>query len=146
MGKGIHWELCKKLKFDHTVKYHYYKPESVLENETRNSLGFLDTNRSPNPGQKIRPSYKNKNITCRIVDFALRNENQRKRKERPVACQRTKKKKLWTMKVTVISLVIGLFGMVLEGSEKGLKELEIGEAETIQATTLLRSARILLDT
>ena len=34
MGKGIHWELCKKLKFDHTMKWCMYKPESILENET----------------------------------------------------------------------------------------------------------------
>ena len=32
--KGIKWELCKKLKFDHTNKWYVRKPESVLENET----------------------------------------------------------------------------------------------------------------
>ena len=30
----IHWELCKKLKFDHTNKWYMHKPVSVLENET----------------------------------------------------------------------------------------------------------------
>ena len=34
VGKGIHWELCKKLKFDHTNKWNMHNPESVLENET----------------------------------------------------------------------------------------------------------------
>ena len=34
VGKVIHWELCKKLKFDHTNKWYMHNPESVLENET----------------------------------------------------------------------------------------------------------------
>ena len=34
----IHWELCRKLKFDHTDKWYMYHPESVLENETRKIL------------------------------------------------------------------------------------------------------------
>ena len=33
VGKVIHWELCKKLKFDHTTKWYMHKPESILENE-----------------------------------------------------------------------------------------------------------------
>ena len=32
--KIIHWELYKKLKFDHTNKWYMHKPESVLENGT----------------------------------------------------------------------------------------------------------------
>ena len=34
VGKVIHWELCKKLKSDHTNKCYKYNPESVPENET----------------------------------------------------------------------------------------------------------------
>ena len=33
-GKDIHWQLCKRLKFDHTTWWYKKKPESVLENET----------------------------------------------------------------------------------------------------------------
>ena len=36
VGKVIHWELCKKLKFDHMNKW--YNPESVLENEMHKLL------------------------------------------------------------------------------------------------------------
>ena len=32
MGKVIQWELCKKLKFDHTNKWYMYNSESVMEN------------------------------------------------------------------------------------------------------------------
>ena len=32
-GKGIDWELCKRLEFDYTDKLYIHKPESDLENE-----------------------------------------------------------------------------------------------------------------
>ena len=58
VGKVVHLELCKRLKFDPSTKRYMHKPESVLENETNK---FWDTNRSPNSGE-IRPSkdYKKK--------------------------------------------------------------------------------------
>ena len=31
MGMVIHWELCKKLKFDRTSKRYMHDPASVLE-------------------------------------------------------------------------------------------------------------------
>ena len=33
MGKVIHWELCKKFRFEHTKKWYMHNPEPVLENE-----------------------------------------------------------------------------------------------------------------
>ena len=48
------------------------------------------------------------------------------------------------MKVTIIPIVIGAFGIVIKGLLKGLEDLEVGgRVETIQTTTLLRTARIL---
>ena len=48
------------------------------------------------------------------------------------------------MQVTIIPIVIGAFGTVTKGLLKGLEDLEVGiRVETIQATTLLRTARIL---
>ena len=38
VDKVIHWELCKKLKFDQMNKWYMYNPESVLENVTRKFL------------------------------------------------------------------------------------------------------------
>ena len=53
-------------------------------------------------------------------------------------------KKLWNMKATFIPIAVGALGSVTKGLIKGLEELEIsGGVETIQTTTLLRSARIL---
>ena len=34
VGKVIHWEMCKKFKFDHTNKCYMHNPASVLENDT----------------------------------------------------------------------------------------------------------------
>ena len=34
VGKLIHWELCKRLKFDLTTKWYTHKSESIPENET----------------------------------------------------------------------------------------------------------------
>ena len=34
VGKGIHWEMCKKFKFDHTNKWYMHNPAPVLENDT----------------------------------------------------------------------------------------------------------------
>ena len=42
VGKVIHWELCKKFKFDHTNKWYMHNPASVLENETHKLLWDFD--------------------------------------------------------------------------------------------------------
>ena len=42
VGKVIHWELCKKLKFDHANKWYMHNPESVLENEMHKLLWDFD--------------------------------------------------------------------------------------------------------
>ena len=53
-------------------------------------------------------------------------------------------KKLWNIKVTFIPIVIGAFDIDSKGLLKGREDLEIrGRVETIQTTTLLRTARIL---
>ena len=98
VGKGIDWELCKKLKFDHTSKWYMKKLGSIIKNEAQNSLRVWDSNKSPNPGQTTRPrdnkqtnkqtKKKKKKVgrICRIVDLyrssGLQNENQRKRKQK----------------------------------------------------------------
>ena len=89
-----------------------------------------------------------KKRTCKIVDFAVPADHRIKLKE----CEKKDKyldlvrelKKLWNMQVTIIPIVIGAFGTVTKGLLKGPEDLEIGgRVETIQTTTLLRTARIL---
>ena len=85
---------------------------------------------------------------CKIVDFAVPADHRKKLKE----CEKKDKyldfarelKKLGNMKVTIIPIVIGEFGTVTKGLIKGLEDLEVGgRVETIQTTTLLRTARML---
>ena len=58
--------------------------------------------------------------------------------------KKKKQNKLWNMKVTIIPIVIGAFRTVTKGLLKGLEDLDVGgRVETIQTTTLLRTARIL---
>ena len=34
VGKVIHWDMCKKFKFDHTNKWYMHNPAPVLGNDT----------------------------------------------------------------------------------------------------------------
>ena len=48
------------------------------------------------------------------------------------------------MEMTIIPIAIGTFATVTKGLLKGVEDLEVGgRVETIQPTTLLRTARIL---
>ena len=38
VGKVIHWEMCKKFKFDYTNQWYMHNPESVLETEMHKIL------------------------------------------------------------------------------------------------------------
>ena len=38
IGKVIHWEMCKKFKFDHINKWYMHNPAPVLENDTHKFL------------------------------------------------------------------------------------------------------------
>ena len=42
VGKVIHWEMCKKIKFDHTNEWYMYSPAPVLENDTHKLLWDFD--------------------------------------------------------------------------------------------------------
>ena len=101
VGKVIYWELCKKLKFDHTTKWYMHKPEYVLEIEIHKILWYFEiqidllipTRRS----DLVMINKKKENLLhCGLCHPGRPQcENQRKWKERQVLglCQRTKK--LW---------------------------------------------------
>ena len=42
VGKVIHWEMCKKFKFDHTNKWYMHNPAPVIENDTHKLLWNFD--------------------------------------------------------------------------------------------------------
>ena len=82
VGKVIHKEMCKKLKFDQTNKC---TTQHLSWRLTRiNSLGLWHTNVSPNLGQKTRPynnQQKKKKRTWKIGDFAVSADHRIKLKE-----------------------------------------------------------------
>ena len=87
-GKVIRWELCQKSKFDHTNKWYMYSQESIQKKwDIQISLGFWDTNRSPNLSQTTRPSESLKKKESLLnngfshSDWPL-DKTKRKRKER----------------------------------------------------------------
>ena len=114
---------------------------------------------SPNLGQKTRPYIINKKTkkqkrkkkekrTFKIVDFAVPADHwiklRKSEKNNKYLNLARKLKKLRNMKGTIIPIVIGAFGTVTKWLLKGLEDLEVGgRGETIQTTTLLRTARIL---
>ena len=143
VDKEIHWELCKKFKFDHTNKWYMYNPESVQENETHKLLWDFE----------IEIDHL---MSARRLDLIIINkerefvpgdhreqlkESEMKDKYQKLTCEL---KKLSNMKVTVIPIVIGVLCTVTKGLVKGQVHLKIRRrVETIQNTVLLRSARIL---
>ena len=150
VGKVIHWEMSKKFKFDHKNKWYMNNPEPVLENNTHKLLWDFDlqTNHRISARRPVLIIINKKKKICKIVDFAVPADHWIKLKE----CEKRDKyldlarelKKLWNMQVTIIPVVIGAFGTLIKGLQKGLGDLEVGgRLETIQTTALLRTARIL---
>ena len=81
--KLTHWEICKKLKFDHTNKWYIHNPASLLENDTHKLL--WDFNIQTGYLILARRSYliiidKKKRI-CKIADFAVPADHWIKLKE-----------------------------------------------------------------
>ena len=146
----IHWEMCKKLKFDHTIKWYMHNPAPVLENPTHKLLWHFKI-QTDHLIPATRPDLiiiNKKKRTYKIVDFAIPADHRIKLKEyekRDKYLDLARElKKLWNMQVTIIPIVIGAFGIVTKGLLKGLEDLEVGSrVETIQTTALLRTARIL---
>ena len=80
VGKVIHWEMCKKFKFDHAKKWYMQNPAPVLENDTHKFLWDFDIQtdhlisaRRPNfiiiskKKKKERKSGKLSNLLSRLI-------------------------------------------------------------------------------
>ena len=73
VGKEIHWELCKKFKFDNTNKWYMHNPASILENDTHKLLWDFNIQMDHLISAR-KPDLiiiKKKKRTCKIVDFAV---------------------------------------------------------------------------
>ena len=138
VNKVIHWQLCKKFKFDYTNKWYMHNPISLLENDTHKLFG-----------QVTRPYYnQQKKRTCRIVNFAVpadhRVEFFLSEKENKYLELTSEMKKKVEHESDFYTNYNWCSWNSNKGLIKGLEELEIKRRmETIQTTSFLTSARIL---
>ena len=86
----INWELCKKFKFDQTIKSYMYKPESPGKWDTKFSgiLRYKQKTKSSVSQQQQKKKKKKKKTgkkrTCQIVNFVV-----------PVKIKESKKKDMY---------------------------------------------------
>ena len=110
--------------------------------DTQTFLECWGTDGSPNLSQITRPSDSQQKMrTYQIVDHRVKIKESKKRNKYQDLARELKK--LWNMKVTGITIMVGAFGIIPIGLVKGLEDLGIREVTTIQTTTLLRLARIM---
>ena len=83
VGNVIHWEMCKKYRFDHTKKWYMHNPASVLENDTHTHLWDFEI-QTDHLIPARRPDLiiiNKRKRTCKIVDFAVPVDHRIKLKE-----------------------------------------------------------------
>ena len=126
-----------------------HNPAPVLENDSHKlpwDFNIQNDHLIPARRPDLIIINKRKRI-CKIVKFAVQadhriNLKESEKKDKYLDLAR-ELKKLWNMKVTIVSIVIGALGTVTKWLLKGLEDLEVsGQVETIQTTALLRTARI----
>ena len=116
--------------------------------DTQTHRGFWHTNGSTDVGQATKPyNFQQKQENLRIADFAAPVDHRMKLKENEnkdkYQHHARELKKLWNMKMTFIPIVMGALGTFTKELIHGQGDLEIRRrTETIQTTTLLRTARI----
>ena len=82
----IHWELCKKFKFNHINKWYIHNPESILENETHKILGDFDKQTDhlisarPSDSQQKKENLLNSRL-CRSSWLPGKTERKQKREK-----------------------------------------------------------------
>ena len=112
-----------------------HNPVSVVENDTHKLLWDFDIHTdlliSARRPDRIIINKKEKERICKIVDFAVPAYHCIKLKE----CEKKDKyldlvresKKLWNMKVTIVPIVIGAFGIVTKGSLKNWRTWKLAD-------------------
>ena len=118
MGKVINWELRKKFKFDHINKSYNLNPTSVREKDMHKFLSDFEmqTDHLISARRLYLITINKAERTCRIVvpvDQRVK-ANECKKRHHYLDLAR-ELKKLWNMKVTIITTVIGAPGTVTKG-------------------------------
>ena len=131
VGKVIHWELCKKLKFIYTNKWYMQQPRICREEwDAQTPLGVeIQTDHLISARRPNLEIINKKKRTCRIMDFSLLaddrvklKENEKKDKYLDFAQELKKNSVTWT----VIAIIIGTLSTVIEGLIPGPSKLQRG--------------------
>ena len=135
--------MCKKFKFDLINKWYLHNPAPVLENDTHKLIRDFDIQTNHRISARIPDliliNKRKKKRNCKIVYFAVSADHRIKLKESEKKDKymdfARELKKIWNVKVTIILIVIGVFGAVCKGLLKRLADLEFsGRVEAIQTT------------
>ena len=105
--------MCKKFKFDHANKWYMHNPAPVLENDSHKLLWDFDI-------------HTDHLISARRPDLIIITDHRIKlkgceKKDRYLDLAR-ELKKLWSMKVTIVPIVIGAFGSITKGLLKVVED------------------------
>ena len=73
LGKVIHWEMCKKFKFEYANKWYMHNPAPVLENDTQKLFWDFDiqTDHLISARRRDLIIINRKKKICKIVDFVV---------------------------------------------------------------------------
>ena len=81
VGEMIHWEMCKKFKFDHRNKWYMHNPAAVPENDTHKLLLDFDVQTDPLILARKQDLIIINKRNCKIMDFAVPADHRIKLKE-----------------------------------------------------------------
>ena len=150
VAQALHWELCRKNDLQHEKNWYEHNPQSVVENDKCKILWDF-TIQTDHYITARRPDIvvvdKDKK-TCQLIDVACPGDKRVKEKEdeKVVKYQDLARelRKIWSMEVKVIPIVIGVLGTIPARLKDNLKEIGIPlKASQIQKSVLLGTARIL---
>ena len=113
LGKVIHWDLYKILKFDHTNKWYIPYPESILENtkdiKIDHLISVIDQIKGNLNNRLCHPSWSLSKIKRKQKDTLISRHFKRTKE----------KKKQLTMKVIMIPIIIEAHGTIFQGTGTG---------------------------
>ena len=151
VARIVHWNLVKLHRLDVAEKWYDHKPEGVMEGDGTKLLWDFNI-QTDKEIQARRPDLvvvNRKDNQCFIIDIAVPNDSGifEKEKEKIEKYQDLRRQiaKLWSIKTSVVPIVVGTLGTVTNNRlGKHLKTFGVtATVELLQKAALLGTARIL---
>ena len=137
MGKTVHWDICRKKGFNVPKKWYEHKSLPCTKNESFKIPWDFNIHRD-NIIEYRRPDkiiIDKTNKKAQIVDSAVltdhRIEISEQRKTKTYQDIKDELQKLWNLKTSIVTIVIGALGTISKSLEKHLiglnKEVNISQ-------------------